>query len=241
MNYDDDIPSWNEVAQFRYDTRYPNATVVDVTVVDNNLSRVLVLEKIDNDDDTYDTRAYHVDLSNMDMWYYWNVSNCFSLSPDNCTNFNMTLNHTLTSNFAYDINKTIPSITDVHVDAISFTGNGIGCGDGYYFMLGASDNQETEDTYIIFFCFHPFSAHDHGHGDGDNSTHHMHSTDDGGHHHHGTETTDDGGHHHHDTTQGEDETTDVGGEESDNSSFIKLNLFVNSLCLFMFSKLFLAL
>ena len=52
------------------------------------------------------------------MWLYWNV----------------TLNATLTSNFACDINKTIPFINNVHVDAISYTGNGIGCGDHYFFL-----------------------------------------------------------------------------------------------------------
>ena len=119
-------------------------------VIDNNLSRILVLEKIDYPISTYDTRAYYVDLSDMDMWPYWNVSDCESLSPDSCDNWNMTLNATLTNNFACDINKTISFINNVHVDAISFTGNGIGFGDRYFFMLRGSDNNDDAYVFLLF-------------------------------------------------------------------------------------------
>ena len=64
-------------------------------VIDNNLSRILVLEKLYYPITTYDTRTYHVDLSDIDMLPYWNVSDCESLLPDSCDNWNMALKATL--------------------------------------------------------------------------------------------------------------------------------------------------
>ena len=163
------------------------------------------------------TRAYQVDLSDMDMWPYWNVSDCKSSSPDSCDNWNMTLNATLTNNLACDINKTIPFINNVNVDAISFT-DGIECCDRYFFMLRSNDNND-DDAYVFFFCFHPFAAH------GNHS---------GGHDGH------DGNHHHHNSaahTYSHDHPT--GSKADDDSSIGTINLlFVNGLSLCVLAKMF---
>ena len=121
------------------------------------------------------------------------------------------------NNFACNINKTIPFINNVHVDAISFTGNGIGCGDRYFFMLRSSDN--NDDVYVFFFCFHSFAAH------GNHS---------GGHDGH------DSNHHHHNSaahTHSHDHPT--GSEADGDSSIGTINLlFVNGLSLCVLAKMF---
>ena len=103
MDYSGAIPSWNEIAQYRYDISYNGASVVDAVIVSDDLSDILVMERLDNDvigPDTYEVLIYSINLENQVFGFNssnYDISNCTQLN-DNCINGNKIISKTLQFN-----------------------------------------------------------------------------------------------------------------------------------------------
>ncbi len=160
MGYSGDIPSMTETYQFIYNKDYIGESnrVVDVTIVENDLSVVIVMEEAfilkdgiieaeSPNDYTFSIRLYAINLANVisDASTY-DIKNCQRLTSSQCGNYNMAINKTLISDFASDFNW-----VSIDFDAIA-VGDGPGCNEGY-FLVAASDNDETENTTLAYLCY----------------------------------------------------------------------------------------
>ncbi len=171
-----------ELYQYRYgkDVIDENNRVVDVTVVEDDLSIVIVMEESNSVVDnvyTFDVRLYMIDISDATLGIYvlsdykymyiqfniqyigssYDIKGCTALDGSTCVNENKIVTKTLIFDFKSIPNDVIPNIQSIDFDAIT-VGKGSIRGDysnDGYFLIGASDNAEEQDTYFVFLCYEP--------------------------------------------------------------------------------------
>eukprot|EP01084_Bolivina_argentea_P050137 92187_1 len=154
MNYNDDIPTWTESYQFRYDKDNVDYTVPDATIIVDDLSMILVLEKRSQANDRiFTVNVYQInlyDVINGIQRHQYDISECVALNNTSC-NDKKVLNKTYVgefSRFASDM----PNVESIDWDAMSVA-HGVTCGIDEYFLMAASDANEQEDMYLAYICF----------------------------------------------------------------------------------------
>ena len=170
MNFTGKIPSWTEVAQYRYDSTYKDGTVVDAVIVGDDLSDILVMERRDNIEigpDTYDVLIYSINLENGALGFNspdYDISDCLQLN-NSCTNRDKIIPKRLQFNLAdwqdknqlQELNSTsvVSYASVIPIDAFTIvpTENQGICNENETLLVATSDNDEAFDTYILYFCY----------------------------------------------------------------------------------------
>eukprot|EP01084_Bolivina_argentea_P154742 269721_1 len=149
-------PTWTETRQYRYDkdnVRDRGVTVTDATIIENDLSRVIVLEKSEFNDGSFKIIAYQIDISDTTLGDAYDIKSCQILN-DACAT-NMAIPKQKVSDF-FEFNGDVANIDNIDFDAIAIGQDvdaiAIGCNVGEMFVLAASDNDETMDTYLLELC-----------------------------------------------------------------------------------------
>ena len=140
-------PTWTEEAQYMYQTQGYNYRVSDATIVNSDLSVILIIERLAKADGTFNTYVYMVNLNGLDDNIY-NIRSCRSYTSEDCANYDNYINKTLVA----DLNAfNIPQSSSLNFDSI-VSGNGHGCDSNEQFIMVGTDNAETEDTIFAYFC-----------------------------------------------------------------------------------------